>query len=236
MATIYQLQITSDYNISACHSATSATVDYKNTLSQYISFKLHPTTIFQLAIQQPQQLSTTRRLQEHIITIYQLQNTSNYNISACHSATSATVNYKNTLSQYISFKLHPTTIFQPAIQKPQQLSTTSQLQEHIITIHQLQITSNYNISACHSATSATVDYKNTLSQYNTFKLPFNKALTISKVLVCRWDFRNFTYMVPQQYCNGILTCYPETSHQWTFQLCLQISAMFLWHMYRHHGE
>ena len=178
-----------------------------------IGFKIHPTTIFWLAIQQPQQLLTTSQLQEHMITIYQLKNTSNYNILACHSATSATVDYKNTLSQYISLKIHLTTIFWLAIHQPQQLLTTSQLQEHIIIIYQLKNTSDYNISACHSATSATGNYKNTLSQYNAFKLHFNKALTISKVLVCGWDFRNFTHMVPQQYCNGTLTCYPETLHQ-----------------------
>ena len=182
-------------------------VDYKNTLSQYNSFKLHPTTIFRLAFQQPQQLSTTDRLQEHIITIYQLQITSNYNISACHSATSATVDYKNTLSQYNSFKLRPTTIFRLAIQQPQQLSTTrthyhnitasnyirlqyfslpfsnlsnsttDRLQEHIITIYQLQITSDYNISACHSATSATVDYKLTTRTHYHNIMPSNYLLT-----------------------------------------------------------
>ena len=197
MATIYQLQITSNYNILACHSATSATVDYKLTTrthyhnisaSNYIRLQYFGLPFSNLS---------NCQLQEHIITIYQLQITSDYNISACHSATSATVNYKNTLSQYISFKLHPTTIFWLAIQQPQQLSTTRthyhnisasnyirlqyfglpfsnlsncQLQEHIITIYQLQITSNYNILACHSATSATVNYKNTLSQYISFKL------------------------------------------------------------------
>ena len=78
---------------------------------QYFGFtfshiKLHLTTIFQLHLQifwlhlQPhQQLSTTSRLQEHIMT------------------------------KYISFKLHLTTIFQLHLQPHQQLLTTSQLQE-----------------------------------------------------------------------------------------------------------
>ena len=187
-ATIYQLQITSNYNISAYHSATSATVDYKNTLSQYISFKLHPTTIFRLAIQQPRQLSTTRTHYHNISASYYIRlqyfSLTFSNLSNCQLQ----VDYKNTLSQYISFKLHPTTIFWLAIQQPQQLLTTRthyhnisasnyiqlqyfslpfsnlsncRLQEHIITIYQLQITSDYNISACHSATSATVNYKST---------------------------------------------------------------------------
>ena len=168
--------------------------EHNITASNYIRLQY-----FSSAIHQPQQLSTTSQLQEHIITIYHLQITSDYNILACHSPTSATVDYKlttrtryhnitasnyiqlqyfslpftnlsncqlqvdykNTLSQYNSFKLHPTTIFQLAIQQPQQLSTTSQLQEHIITIYQLHITSDYNILACHSPTSATVNYKST---------------------------------------------------------------------------
>ena len=144
-----------------------------------------------------------------MMTIYRLQITSDYNIVASPSATSATLDYKSTT------RTHYHNI---------SASNYIQLQYFSFTF--------IHLSNC----QLQVDYKNTLSQYNSFKLHFNKALTILNVLVCGWDFRNFTHMVPQQYCNGTLTCYPETSHQWTFQLCMQISAMFLWHMYRHHCE
>ena len=105
---------------------------------------------------------TNSRLQVHIITIFWLQITSDYNILASHSATSPTLNYKSTTNthynnilasnymrlQYFGFKFSHL--------------TNSRLQVHIITIFRLQITSDYNISASHSATSPTLNYKYTL--------------------------------------------------------------------------
>ena len=151
MITIYQLKNTSEYNISACHSATSATLDYKNTLSQYISLKIHQTTIFQLAIQPPQQLSTTSRLQDTL---------SQYNTFKLHfnkaltiskvlvESTKRTHDHNISASNYIRLQY---------FSLPFSNLSNCRLKEHIITIYQLKNTSDYNISACHSATSATVD-------------------------------------------------------------------------------
>ena len=92
---------------------------------------------------------TNSQLQIHIITIFRLQITSGFNISATFIQQSTLYCYKGYFQlQYIGFKLHPTTIFWLHIQPPHQLSTTSTHYNNILVSNYIQYQYiGFNISA-----------------------------------------------------------------------------------------